>query len=182
LLGISLLVFFRFSDGARRMVRRAPGCVFWTDGLVNLIFITLAGLSSFASAITEEKEEMTLGLLRDDGAQSNRYLLGKSTEPMIGALLLLLVQVPFIMLAVTLGGRWLAADPGRYGRCWPTMFFSLQSRRCCSRSFSAIHDCRGFALIVLCCFFSALWALTLSRARPVLSYQSQSRRWPILPP
>ena len=83
----------------------APGLQFFEHiAWLNFVFITIGGLSYFASAIAEEKEEMTLGLLRMTGLDPLGILLGKSTARLTGAMLLVLVQVPFTMLAVTLGG------------------------------------------------------------------------------
>jgi ABC-type Na+ efflux pump permease subunit len=61
-------------------------------------------LSYFSSAITEEKEEMTLGLLRMTNLNPLSILLGKSTSRLCGALLLLAAQLPFTLLAVAFGG------------------------------------------------------------------------------
>lgn len=83
----------------------APGLNFFQSVLyINLVFISLIGISYFSSAITEEKEEMTLGLLTMANLSSFSILLGKSTSRLIGVLLLLSTQLPFAMLAVTLGG------------------------------------------------------------------------------
>lgn len=83
----------------------APGLVFFESVIyANLLFITLAGLSYFASAITEEKEEMTLGLLRMTNLNPLAILLGKSASRQFGALLLLASQLPFVLMAVSLGG------------------------------------------------------------------------------
>ncbi|MDQ3622499.1 MAG: hypothetical protein M3463_08435 [Verrucomicrobiota bacterium] len=83
----------------------APGLQFFA-ALAHLqsLCITLAGLSYFASAITEEKEEGMLGLLRMTELNPLSILLGKSTSRLCGALLLLAVQFPFTLLAVALGG------------------------------------------------------------------------------
>ena len=70
-----------------------PGAVFW---------IWCYGF--FATAITEEKEEGTLGLLKMAGISRVSILLGKSTSRLITAILLFLVQLPFTLLAITLGG------------------------------------------------------------------------------
>lgn len=83
----------------------APGLkLFETMSFLNLALITLAGVSFFATAISEEKEEETLGLLKMAGINPLGLLLGKSTSRLVGALLLLAVQFPFILLAITLGG------------------------------------------------------------------------------
>ena len=75
-----------------------------SSDLLNVALIVLAGISFFATAITEEKEEETLGLLKMAGLNPLGLLLGKSTSRLINTLLLLGVQFPFTLLAVTLGG------------------------------------------------------------------------------
>lgn len=83
----------------------APGLRFFTNLVwLNACFICLAGVSFFATAITEEKEEDTLGLLRMAGLNPLGILLGKSTSRLLQAALLLVIQFPFTLLAVTLGG------------------------------------------------------------------------------
>src|SRR5436190_2075225 len=66
--------------------------------------ITLSGLTYFASAIAEEKEEQTLSLLRMTGLNPLAVVLGKSTSRLCGALMLLAAQLPFTIIAVTFGG------------------------------------------------------------------------------
>jgi ABC-type transport system involved in multi-copper enzyme maturation permease subunit len=83
----------------------APGLrMFEAMTWLNVVLISLAGVSFFATAITEEKEEDTLGLLKMAGIDPLGILLGKSTSRLLGAALLLLVQFPFTLLAITLGG------------------------------------------------------------------------------
>jgi len=56
----------------------APGLrLFETMTYLNLVLISLAGISFFATAITEEKEEDTLGLLMLAGINPLGILLGK---------------------------------------------------------------------------------------------------------
>ena len=83
----------------------APGLRFfsWMTSL-NFYFISLAAASYFSTSITEEKEEMTLGLLKMAGVNPVSILLGKSSPRMITSMLLLTIQFPFILLAITLGG------------------------------------------------------------------------------
>jgi hypothetical protein len=116
LLGIMLFFLISVQTMARVGWYGAPGLYFVQEMVwANLVFITLAGLSYFASAITEEKEEMMLGLLRMTNLNPVAILLGKSTSRLIGALLLLLAQLPFILLAVTLGGVGLLQIAAAYG-------------------------------------------------------------------
>ncbi|MCH1504247.1 MAG: ABC transporter permease [Verrucomicrobiales bacterium] len=83
----------------------APGlAVFQSVTMLNLLFIGLIGLGYFASAITEEKEDGTLGLLRMTNMSPLSILLGKSTSRLIAFLILLATQLPFVSLAVALGG------------------------------------------------------------------------------
>ncbi len=72
--------------------------------LVNLAVGTLFGLGSFSSAITEEKEEQTMGLLLMTRLNPLAILLGKSTARLSGGLLFIIVQIPFMVLCVALGG------------------------------------------------------------------------------
>lgn len=104
-LTVGIIFFFLlFAQGASSAMT-APGLRFFEQTLfVVLAFITLAGVSYFASAITEEKEEGTLGLLRMTDLNPLAILLGKSTSRLSAALLLLAATLPFTLLAVTLGG------------------------------------------------------------------------------
>ncbi|QDT31218.1 ABC transporter permease [Thalassoglobus polymorphus] len=103
LAGFILLTLITFQrDWASR---GAPGLdLFRSVSLYNYFFITILGTAFFATAITEEKEERTLSLLKMAGVGATSLILGKWTPRMIGAFLLLCVQIPFTVLAVTLGG------------------------------------------------------------------------------
>lgn len=99
---ILLCVFQNERDFANRP---APGLdVLGMLATVNFVAITIFGLGTFSSAITEEKEEETLGLLRMTRLNPLAILLGKSTARLFDGFLLLAVQIPFTMLCVTLGG------------------------------------------------------------------------------
>jgi hypothetical protein len=71
---------------------------------LNVALITVAGMSYFVSAVTEEKDAGTLALLRLAGAPPLGIVLSKSTSRLISALMLMLIQLPFTFLSVTLGG------------------------------------------------------------------------------
>jgi ABC-type transport system involved in cytochrome c biogenesis permease component len=102
---IGIILFFLFAAHATALATGAPGLHFFELVMVlNLWFLTLGAVSYFASAITEEKEEGTLGLLQMTDLDPLAILLGKSTTRLCGALLLLVVQVPFTLLAIALGG------------------------------------------------------------------------------
>lgn len=87
----------------------APGLTLFTSlTWVNIWFIIVVGVAYFSSAITEEKEERTLGLLRMADIGSLSILLGKWMPRVVGMLSLIAVQFPFTLLAITLGGVTLA--------------------------------------------------------------------------
>lgn len=83
----------------------APGLRFF-EGIayLDIAFMTLLGISFFSSAITEEKEEDTLGLMLMAGISPLGILAGKTGGRLWQAILLLAVQYPFVLLAVTMGG------------------------------------------------------------------------------
>ncbi|MEZ6127439.1 MAG: hypothetical protein R3C59_01990 [Planctomycetaceae bacterium] len=83
----------------------APGLKFF-EGIcsLNVLLISVAGISYFVSAVTEEKDSGTLALLRLAGVSPLAIVLSKSTSRLISSLMLLLIQLPFTFLAITLGG------------------------------------------------------------------------------
>ena len=105
-LGLLVLIFFSLIIAHVTSLRvGAPGLAFFSPIVyINLVFIALLGVGYFSSVIAEEKEEMTLGLLRLTGLNALGIILGKSASRLVGGLMLLLAQVPFTLLAVTLGG------------------------------------------------------------------------------
>jgi len=58
----------------------------------------------FASAITEEKEVDSLGLLMMTGINPLSMLLSKGTGKLVMGLMLIVSQFPFVLLAITMGG------------------------------------------------------------------------------
>lgn len=102
---VALVLYMLLIGAAASMAIAAPGlALFQSIATTNIWFIALVGVPYFASAIAEEKEERTIGLLRmaDIGALS--LLLGKWLPRVVGMISLLAAQFPFTMLAVTLGG------------------------------------------------------------------------------
>ena len=90
---------------ATAFVFGAPGLRFFESIVyLNLTFMTLLGLGFFSTAITEEKEEDTLGLMQMAGINPLGILLGKVGGRLLQALLLIAVQYPFTLLSITLGG------------------------------------------------------------------------------
>lgn len=104
--GLALTVFMLFVVGlltyANRggtggnIILRVMTCCYW--------FVTLLGGIYFSTTIVEEKEEQTLPLLRMTGASAFSILIGKSLPRLVCVVLLILVIMPFVLLAITLGG------------------------------------------------------------------------------
>ena len=78
--------------------------LFQSISWINIGVILISGGGLFAAVIAEEKEEMTLGLLQLAGVRPLGLLLGKFAPRLITAMMLLAAQIPFVMLAITLGG------------------------------------------------------------------------------
>ena len=114
----TFMLFVMWTAASARASGGAPGLVFLqSSAWLQAMFLTISGLGFFASAITEEKEEETLGLLRMTNLSPLSILLGKSTSRLGSALLLLLAQVPFTLMAVTLGG----VSPGQVLAAYATL-------------------------------------------------------------
>ncbi|MCH9653078.1 MAG: hypothetical protein K0U86_11885 [Planctomycetes bacterium] len=102
-IGIVFLILFSSWLTSSRI--SSPGLDFFTKIVwLNFWLVTLAGIGFFSTAITEEKEENTLPLLQLAGLNTLALLLGKSTVRALRVILLLLGQLPFLMLAIALGG------------------------------------------------------------------------------
>lgn len=83
----------------------APGLRFFEMLVVlNAWLILLAGMGYFSSTISEEKEENTLGLMLMTGLSPLGLLIGKGGGRFVQAAILILLQIPLALLAITLGG------------------------------------------------------------------------------
>ena len=105
LLFACIILFLMWQTHDRITWSQAPGREFFLSiCYLNFGLLNLAAMSFFSTAITEEKEEMTLGLLKMAGISPIGILLGKTSPRLIVAIMLLSVQLPFTFLAITLGG------------------------------------------------------------------------------
>ena len=134
----------------------APGLkLFATMTWLNLVLISLAGVSFFATAITEEKELDTLGLLKMAGIDPLGILLGKSTSRLLGTILLLLVQLPFTLLAITLGGVTLGQVLAAYCSLTAYMVLLANVGLLCSVMFRRGGTASGVTVLFLVAYFAA---------------------------
>ena len=86
--------------------RRGASGLFLVKSITDCCYfcLTLLGIMYFSLAITEEKEEETLPLLRMTGVRNFTLLIGKSMPRLAIVVLLILVSSPFLLLSITLGG------------------------------------------------------------------------------
>jgi len=88
-----------------QQARSAPGrYLFQWILYTNAFFVTIAGPLLFANAITQEKEERTLALLKIANVGGLTILFGKALPRLWMLFLILVIQFPFTLLAITLGG------------------------------------------------------------------------------
>jgi len=128
----------------------APGRQFISSVLfINYFFISLAGVAIFASAISEEKEQQTIGLLRMTGLSPISILLGKTAARLTNGLLLLIIQIPFAMLAITLGGVGLPQIVSGYAILVSYMLLICGLAVFCSTICRRTGSAGGLTLIVL---------------------------------
>ncbi|MEZ5941063.1 MAG: ABC transporter permease subunit [Planctomycetaceae bacterium] len=98
-----MLLFSAHAQGDNSAV--PAGLTFFTEvSHLGTILVLLAGFGHFVTAITEEKEEGTLGLLLLANMSPISILMGKSTARVLSSWMLFAAQFPFALLALTLGG------------------------------------------------------------------------------
>lgn len=138
----------------------------------NWVFILLVSLHYFGSAIAEEKEDGTLTLLRMTRLSPLAILLGKAASRLLGVAMLLLAQLPFTLLAVTLGGvsttQVLAAYVALFG-------FSVLLGAICllaSTIASSTRRAAGLAGVMLFTLFAGPWI-----ALRVISWYDANAAW-----
>ena len=143
--------------------------------MANIGLIAIATLGIFSSAITEEKEDQTLTLLRMTGLSPLAILFGKSTSRLMAALLLLAVQIPFTLLAVTLGGVSREQVLSAYAVLGATTFLLCNLALLCSvicrttlrAGISAGVVCGlSFVLLPIICITSSLHTMPLGALTP----------------
>jgi hypothetical protein len=105
LLVVALIYWCAVMMANERITFGAPGLRFFSGiAYINAVVMLIFGVQQFSSVITEEKEHGTLGLMMLTGLNPVSILLGKGGSRLIQSALLLAVQLPFALLAITLGG------------------------------------------------------------------------------
>ena len=78
--------------------------LFQSQLLITAFFLTMTAIFGFSQTITEEKEDETLGLIRLADISPLSIILGKAAGILSEAALLIVIQFPFTIVAITLGG------------------------------------------------------------------------------
>ena len=106
LMGVLLTIFLYSYTSIRQALSSGVKGLHFLESVaqLNYYFIVLAGIFGFSSAITEEKEEETIGLLIMTGISPLNLILSKAGARLIRGLFLIASQIPFTIFAVTLGG------------------------------------------------------------------------------
>lgn len=161
-----LILFCLISaDLSSRVVGAAGLSLFQQIIYLNFVFILMAGVSFFATAITEEKEEQTIGLLLMAGVNPISLLLGKSLPRFVAAFLMLSVQFPFTLLAITLGGVTFAQVISAYVSLAAFLFCLSNLGLLCSVVCSRSRSASTLVVISLASYFLGVpllgWALSV---------------------
>lgn len=113
--------------------RGAPGLQFFQNLVqLNAFLIAAAAIGFFPSVITEEKEEGTLGLMLMAGLSPLSILLGKFGSRLMQAAYVVLLQIPFALLGVTLGGVTPHQVLAVYAALLAALFFTANVALLCS--------------------------------------------------
>lgn len=92
-------------EGFRWLDEETPGRdLFDIFIFVNAVVLVCFSCVYFSTAITEEKADENLALMRMSGMTPFVILFGKGASRMISALHLLIAQAPYVLLTVALGG------------------------------------------------------------------------------
>lgn len=161
-----VIIFILFSFGLQStftaQVTAAGRKFFQSLANADLFFISIFGITLFSSTITEEKEIDSLNLLLMTGIGPFSMVTSKSSSKMLIAMMLIISQFPFTLLAITMGGINLNQIVSVYVTllCYTTLvanialFFSVISRK------SAQAATLTFIVLILINSFGAFWEYT----------------------
>ena len=149
----AVILFTLTTIQLERFTRTAPGLdLFKWVMYDNYWFITIAGATFFATIVTEEREERTLSLLKLAGVSPPAFILGKWLPKLIGALLLIVIQLPFAILAITLGGVLWQQVGAAYVALLAHLFFVGNLGLLCSVVLQRTSSACGAAVFLLFIF------------------------------
>jgi hypothetical protein len=105
-MGVMMFMVWQFERSlSRGVLTTAQGLKMFTlVAYINLVFVTIAAIGLFATAITDEREDDTLPLLVMTGMTPFSLLASKGCSRLVTVAMLLAVQLPFTILSITMGG------------------------------------------------------------------------------
>lgn len=102
--GLVAVLYMALTQASLSVSGAAGLPLFHTQLLITAFYLTMNTVFGFSQVISEEKEEETLGLLRLADISPLSIILGKMAGRLTDASLLLILQFPFTIVALTLGG------------------------------------------------------------------------------
>ncbi len=103
--GLSIVLYFAVCYACFLSRVNASGLpLFEAQLMITALFLSATAIFGFSQTITEEKEEETLGLMRLADISPLAIILGKTAGTLCDAALLIAIQFPFTIVAITLGG------------------------------------------------------------------------------
>jgi hypothetical protein len=109
------------------IVRRAGWLAFGGLMLVNSYFAFVLTTTYFSKAISSEREQGTLDMLRITGLSAFALLAGKGTSQFVRTLLLFATQIPLCALCVVMGGITAGEIAAAYTLVLAILFFSTHT-------------------------------------------------------
>lgn len=130
---------------------------------INLLATTLAGIGLFSTQISSERESGTLSLLRLAGLGTAGIIFARWLPLLISCSMLLIVQIPFAMFAVTLGGVTPSQVIAAYAMMCLHLFFVS------SIGLWASVQCRTSAgAVILATVLLGVWCFGAKSLQPIL--------------
>jgi hypothetical protein len=127
----------------------------------NLFFLSLGAIVYLSSVVAEEKEGQTLGLLRMTRLNPVSILLGKGISRTISLAFLVLIQVPFTLLAITMGGVSLPQVIASYAAVLAYVALLAGLGLFCSVVMDRVLTAMALTAVVLGAFLSCRYGLLL---------------------
>lgn len=157
-----LFVVLLFQAGMSWRIGAAGRDLLGSVFVADVLAIVALAVTLFATSVTQEKELQTLGLLRLAGFGPIAILLGTTAGQLAGAIGLLLVQVPFMLLSVTLGGVSTTHVLALFGALVAFTLFASALALCASTVFAESRAASGATVGALIVYtFLPGWAMAL---------------------
>ena len=118
---------------------------------LNLVFMTMIGISCFSNCVVSERETGTLELLRMTGLGRAGFLVGRWLPLFIGCAIMLILQIPCMSFAITLGG----VLPGQLRAMMVLLLVHLFFVASVGLWISVVCKTSQRAVLVAICIFSA---------------------------